>query len=86
MVTKIVKNSKGTLIIERGARLIAQGAANAPIVFTSSQPAGSRNYGDWGGVILCGSAKINVPGGEAQIEGGQCSYYGETNDNDNSGI
>lgn len=80
------KNSKGTLIIERGAKLIAQGTASEPIVFTSNQPAGSRNYGDWGGVILCGSGKINVPGGEAQIEGGPRSYYGGTNDNDNSGI
>jgi hypothetical protein len=80
------KNSKGTLIIERGAKLIAEGTANEPIVFTSNQNAGSRNYGDWGGVVLCGNAKINVPGGEAQIEGGPRSYYGGTNDNDNSGI
>ena len=80
------KNSKGTLIIERGAKLIAQGTASEPIVFTSNQSAGSRNYGDWGGIILCGNAKINVPGGEAQIEGGPRSYYGGTNDNDNSGI
>lgn len=37
-------------------------------------------------MIICGNAKINVPGGEAQIEGGPRSYYGGTNDNDNSGI
>lgn len=63
------KDTKGSLIIERGAKLIAEGTASEPIVFTSNVAAGSRNYGDWGGVILCGKATINVPGGEAIIEG-----------------
>lgn len=82
------KSSKGTLIIERGAKLIAIGTAANPIVFTSNEAAGSRDYGDWGGVILCGKATINVAGGEAQIEGGPTSYYGGAsapNDADNSG-
>jgi len=83
------KETKGSLIIERGARLIAEGTDSNPIVFTSNQPAGSRTYGDWGGVILCGKATINVPGGEAIIEGGPTSMYGggaNPDDNDNSGI
>jgi hypothetical protein len=82
------KDTKGSLIIERGAKLIAEGTATQPIVFTSNLPAGSRNYGDWGGVILCGKAAINVPGGEAIIEGGPTSTYGggdNPDDNDNSG-
>jgi len=83
------KSSKGTLIIERGAKINAVGTAASPIVFTSNEAAGSRDYGDWGGIIICGKAAINVPGGEAQIEGGPTSYYGgaSTPDNaDNSGI
>src|SRR3972149_1416787 len=46
------KDSKGSLIIERGAKIMASGTATHPIVFTSSQPAGSRNTGDWGGILI----------------------------------
>ncbi len=83
------KSSKGTLIINRGARLIANGTAQQPIVFTSQQPAGQRGPGDWGGIIIAGNATINVPGGTAVIEGGTGTIYGggaNPNDNDNSGI
>jgi hypothetical protein len=38
--------------------------------FTSNQAAGSRNLGDWGGVIILGNAKNNQAGGVAVIEGG----------------
>ena len=82
------KTSKGTLIIEKGATIDAQGTSTNPIIFTSNFPAGARSYGDWGGVILCGKAKINVPGDSALIEGGPIAYYGggpNPNDNDNSG-
>ncbi len=83
------KNSKGTLIIRRGAKLHAVGNSAQPIVFTSNQPVGSRDYGDWGGVVLCGRANNNQPGGEAIIEGGPDASYGggsSPNDADNSGI
>lgn len=82
------KSSKGSLIIERSAKIHAVGTAANPIVFTSNEAAGSRDYGDWGGIIICGNATINVAGGEAQIEGGPTSYYGgaaSPNDADNSG-
>lgn len=88
-VIKGDKNSKGTLIIKRGAKIIAEGTLNQPIVFTSNQPAGSRDYGDWGGIVICGRANNNQPGGEALIEGGPDAYYGggsSPNDADNSGI
>jgi len=80
------KVNKGALIVEPGATIIANGTAQKPIVFTSNQAAGSRDYGDWGGVIILGNAKINVPGGVATIEGGVGSTYGGNNDADNSGI
>jgi len=68
------KATKGTLIIERGGKIEAIGTANAPIVFTSELPSGQRSYGDWGGIVLCGRATTNQPGGEAQIEGGPRSF------------
>jgi hypothetical protein len=83
------KSSKGTLIINRGAKINAVGAPDNPIVFTSQQPAGQRAAGDWGGIIIAGRASINVPGGTAVIEGGTGTIYGggeNPDDNDNSGI
>eukprot|EP01136_Pigoraptor_vietnamica_P013244 Opistho-1_new@54052 len=56
-----------------------------PIIFTSNEPQGSRTYGDWGGVIICGKAPVNWTAGEAQVEGGPRSFYGGTDANDNSG-
>ena len=79
------KATKGTLIVERGAQIFAVGTDTKPIVFTSSQPAGSRSYGDWGGLIICGKAPINLPGGEGTVEGGTNALYGGTNPADNSG-
>lgn len=89
------KASKGTLIVERGGKIMAQGTATRPIVFTSQLDPGSRQTGDWGGIIMCGKAPINVnntlnggifSGGEAQIEGGPRSKYGGNDPHDNSGI
>jgi len=78
-------NNKGALIVEQGAKLIANGTADEPIVFTSNQADGSRNYGDWGGVIILGKAQINVAGGTSTIEGGVGSIYGGNDNTDNSG-
>lgn len=80
------KDTKGTLLIERGAKLMAEGTLAKPIVFTSNFAPGDRTYGDWGGVVLCGKATINVSGGTSIIEGGPTSVYGGTDDADNSGI
>lgn len=80
------KTNKGALIIEKGATINANGTASNPIIFTSNQAAGSRDYGDWGGIIILGNAVINVTGGSATIEGGIGSTYGGSNDADNSGI
>ncbi|MBI2417572.1 MAG: T9SS C-terminal target domain-containing protein, partial [Ignavibacteriales bacterium] len=63
------KSTKGCLIVKRGAKIIAQGTATKPIVFTSQQPAGLRQSGDWGGIIICGSAPNNQST-NVVIEGG----------------
>lgn len=75
----------GTLIVERGGRLNATGTASAPIVFTSDQPIGTRNRGDWGGLIINGRAPLNVPGGIA-IGEGDTGEYGGNDPDDSSGI
>lgn len=76
----------GTLIIQAGAKINAVGTVDSPIIFTSSKAAGSRNYGDWGGVVLIGKAPHNQPGATA-FEGGIPGTIGTFTDvNDNSGI
>ena len=79
------KVTKGTLIINRGARLDAAGTSSQPIVFTSAQPAGERAPGDWGGIIICGRSPINLPGGTGVVEGGVEAVFGGTDAADNSG-
>jgi hypothetical protein len=57
-----------SLLIMRGAKINAVGTAAAPIVFTSSRPAGQRQPGDWGGLIIVGNAPDNRSG-VVNIEG-----------------
>jgi hypothetical protein len=52
--------SKAALIVARGSQLIARGTKDRPIVFSSSNPAGRRVGGDWGGLALLGSARLNT--------------------------
>ena len=86
-----------SLMVLRGAKIQAVGTADAPIVFTSSRPAGQRQAGDWGGLILVGNAPINRSG-SVEIEGSgtdgqavvggknyQVLYSGGTTVTDNSG-
>ncbi|MDR1984425.1 MAG: hypothetical protein LBQ28_06355 [Prevotellaceae bacterium] len=84
VIIKGDKSSKGTLIVERGGKIMAQGSNERPIIFTSSQTPGNRKPGDWGGIIILGSAPNNM--GEQTIEGGVRSKHGGSNANDNSGV
>jgi len=64
------------LVITRGAKIVAKGTAEKPIVFTSSSP--NPQSGDWGGIVICGIAKTNqslswkgaTVAGLTQVEGG----------------
>lgn len=76
--------SVGTLIVERGGRIHAIGTRQQPIVFTSDQAPGTRNRGDWGGIIINGRAPVNLEGGEGEGEG-DTGVYGGSDPNDNSG-
>ena len=48
-----------SLIIEPGAKIMAEGTVDKPIVFTSDKEPGKRATGDWGGLIICGNARVN---------------------------
>lgn len=76
---------KGALIIERNSRLFCEGTAAEPIVFTSGKAPGRRTPGDWGGIVLLGSAPTNRSTTPI-IEGGINSEYGGSLAADNSGI
>ncbi|MBL8915353.1 MAG: hypothetical protein JNM17_31910 [Archangium sp.] len=83
--TTIAGDAAAALIISRDAKLIAAGTAAAPIVFTSSLPAGQRGsvQGDWGGLVFLGRATINTMGGENNAEGladDPKNKYGGTDD------
>lgn len=86
--TRIVgdKGSLGTLVVQRGGKLVAEGTKAEPIVFSSALPEGERGAGDWGGVVLLGRAPINEAGGEAEVEGfTDPQLYGGTDAADSSG-
>ena len=74
----------GTLIIAQGGKIIANGRADKPIVFTSDKPEGQRDRGQWGGLIINGRAPVNT-GATAEGEG-NTGTYGGNDPNDNSGI
>ena len=81
----------GTLIVQRGSKIVAIGTAAAPIVFTSEKTPTTKKAGDWGGVVICGQAKQNILVSSStgtsieELEGAYQGYFGGTNDADNSG-
>lgn len=88
----VIKGQPGSqpasaLVIRRDSRLIARGTRNRPIIMTSALPVGNRQPGDWGGLVLTGSASLNS-GVEDTVEGlppGEDSVMGGTNDVDSCG-
>ncbi|MCI0920226.1 hypothetical protein [Sphingobacterium rhinopitheci] len=79
------KASKGTLVIDRGAKIMAQGTRERPIIMTSNQAPGDRDKGDWGGLVILGYARVNLV--EPAIEGiTPAVIYGGEDDTDNSGV
>lgn len=83
----------GGLVITRGAKIIARGTVDKPIVFTSASA--TPRAGDWAGIVMLGKARTNASfngqAGVGEIEGGindaaGNGLYGGTDDNDNSGV
>ncbi|MBT8187963.1 MAG: multidrug transporter [Croceitalea sp.] len=75
------------IAVQQGGRIVADGSATEPIVFTSN--ASSPSSGDWGGLVICGRAPINSTADgstdTATSEVGGLSYGGNL-PNDDSGI
>jgi len=67
--TTILGTNGSALAIDTDASLEAAGTADAPIVFTSISPKGTRARADWGGLVLLGQAEVNLPNGVGQAEG-----------------
>ena len=80
-----------TIVVERGGYIQIDGTVTNPVVLTSAKPIGSRDRGDWGGLVLCGKA-VNNQGPDIQMEGfnnvaldNTLAKHGGINDDDNSG-
>ena len=83
------------LIVRRGGKIMANGNADQPIIFTSElddinipDDLTKEDRGLWGGVILLGRATTNQPTTENQIEGipnTENARFGGNDDHDNSG-
>lgn len=73
----------GTLIIRRGARILADGTAMLPIIMSSDLEVGERGPGNWGGLVINGSAPTNQANPQGEGDSGP---YGGNNPADNSGI
>ena len=103
----IVKGREGSeanataLMIARGAKIMAEGTADSPVIFTSvsdniipgeiaSPNLAPTMNGLWGGLLILGRAPISAEAEAMQIEGIPASdlngLYGGTDPADNSGI
>ena len=88
-----IKGATGSfanLIITRGSRIMAEGTASAPIVF-SSDDADTNGPGEWGGLILHGYGVHNVCGTNATVacnidSEGESGFAGGYTENDSSGV
>ena len=74
------------LVIDRNGQIQANGSAAKPIIFSyeGDEDATADTRGQWGGLVINGSATINEAGGVADGEGAS-GLYGGTNDKDSSG-
>lgn len=78
-----------SLVITSGSRLMARGLKSQPIVFTSDKSPRARKSGDWGGIVIAGSAAINSPAPSGILEGNflpQYSLYGGNDDDEMTAI
>lgn len=80
-----------TIVVERGGTIDVQGTKSSPVIMTSNKAVGSRDRGEWGGIVICGNA-VNNQGADVQVEGfnnisfnSSMAKFGGTNDADNSG-
>lgn len=75
------------ILVEKGGKIIADGTATNPILFTSN--ASSPKAGDWGGIIVNGKAPLSrqaSASSNAATEVKNSIFFGGDDVNDNSGI
>ena len=79
--------SSASLVITKGATIIAEGLETDPIVFTSNRS--SRKAGDWCGIVILGDAPTNKFGNASSVNfdlDTSLTSYGGSNVSSNSGI
>ncbi|MGO4817437.1 hypothetical protein [Flavobacterium sp. W22_SRS_FP1] len=69
------------IAVERGAKIFVNGTAAKPVVMTSGNAVPTE--GNWGGLIICGDAKVNTGDNGTSEVGGL--LYGGNNNADSSG-
>jgi len=87
------QENASALIIKRGAKIMAEGTAAEPIIFTSVDDVTLQTpttfRGLWGGLIILGNGPHNNLDNDNGIEGvpaTENAFYGGDNANDNSGV
>ncbi|MBF0693808.1 MAG: hypothetical protein IR153_01970 [Flavobacterium sp.] len=82
-ITANMANGVDAIVVENGGRLIINGTAAQPVVFTEA----SKTAGSWGGIIMYGDAPIMGAGGATTktSEDGLALPYGGTNPAHNGG-
>ncbi len=82
-ITADVSNGVDAIVVENGGKLIVNGTASQPVVFTEV----SETAGSWGGIIMYGDAPIMGAAGVTTktSEDGLAMEYGGTNPTHNGG-
>jgi len=67
------------ILVRQGGKIFSNGTASQPVIFTSGRPAGQRERGDWGGVVINGRSICNFltqpnPQSECVSEGASGEY------------
>lgn len=85
--------NSSALIIATGGKILAEGTASEPIIFTYQGDQGNSAAdlrGQWGGLIVLGKASLNSSPGQTAIEGIPTNeargLYGGSENADNSGV
>ena len=86
--TTILGENGSALIVTRDSQLFSRGRPDQPVVFTSARAVGERKRGDWGGVVLLGSAPVNDPSPHVEgiPESDLRGAYGGDNPSDSCGV
>lgn len=83
-------NTKASLVISNGAKIIAEGTLTDPIIFSSNRDI--KKNGDWGGIFILGNSPTNRLEERSKLDYGlnpsssEMILYGGTDKESNSGI